>query len=223
MGMAEPMTALSDWIMGAIALGCAAVLRADPPQRSVMRWRMGFVATGVGSIAGGVYHALSLTASQTLLDVIWKLSTLSVGVASFFMLLATAASHLGGRGARLLTALAALQLALYAFWMLGHDDFLWVIIDFGSAMLCVAVLQAATCRLAPVASRWILMGIGVAAAGAAVQALGVRPHPKFNHNDLFHVIQMVSLVFLFRGARLARDRERSSTVSPSESRGSYEM
>lgn len=167
---------------------------------------MAFAATGVGSIAGGMVHALSLTASPILLAVIWKVSTLSVGLAGFFMLSATAAS-LGGRGARLLTSIAALQLAVYAIWMLGHDDFLFVIVNYGSAMLCVAAVHAVTYRLAPAASRLILIGIAVAAAGAAAQTLGISPHPRFNHNDLFHVIQMVSLVLLYHGARLARDRE----------------
>ena len=38
-------------------------------------------------------------------------------------------------------------------------------------------------------------------AGAMVQASGFRLHEHFNHNDLYHVIQMVALVLLYRGAK----------------------
>jgi len=206
MTIAEPMTALTDWIMGGIALVCAARLRVDPPQRSVTRWRIGFLATALGSFAGGLYHALSQTGPQTFLEVLWKTSTVSVGVASFFILAATAESRLGKRGARLLTGLAALQLFVYTVWILGHDDFLSVIVNYGAAMLVAAILHAVTYRHDPQPARWILAGIAIAAAGAAVQALRISPHPHFNHNDLFHVIQMLSLIALYRGARLARDR-----------------
>lgn len=204
--MAEPMTALTDWILAVIALVCAARLRVDPPQRSVARWRMAFVAMAAGSIAGGLSHALLLSASQTLLGVLWKVTTLSLGAAIFFMLAATASSRLVSQRARLLTGLAALQLVIYTVWMLGHDAFVWVIVNYASAMLCVAVVHAVTYGRAPVAARWILTGIGIAALGAAAQALRISPHRHFNHNDLFHVIQMASVLVLYRGARLARDQ-----------------
>ena len=213
MTIAEPMTALTDWTLAAIALVCAARLRVDPPQRSVACWRMAFVAMAVGSIAGGLSHALLLSAPQTFLRVLWKVTTLSLGVAIFFMLAATAWSRLGRGGSQLLTGLAMLQFVIYSIWMLGHDDFLWVIVNYGSAMLCVAAVHAATYRRAPVAARWILAGIGIAAVGAAVQALRITPHLHFNHNDLFHVIQMASLVVLYRGARLARDNQISDLGS----------
>lgn len=41
---------------------------------------------------------------------------------------------------------------------------------------------------------------------ASVQASGFALHRHFNHNDLYHVIQIAAMVLLFVGARQLRDR-----------------
>ena len=65
-------------------------------------------------------------------------------------------------------------------------------------------------HLSAEASRWIWTGTLaalvvasqlVAILGAAIQALELAPHPAFNHNDLFHVVQMGAILLLVRGAR----------------------
>jgi hypothetical protein len=48
--------------------------------------------------------------------------------------------------------------------------------------------------------RWLQRAIAVTLAGLAVLVLKLSPLPYFNHNDLYHVIQMAGLFFLYRGA-----------------------
>jgi hypothetical protein len=40
---------------------------------------------------------------------------------------------------------------------------------------------------------------------ALIQVLRIAPHPQFNHNDLFHVVQTGALYLLYRGGLLMRD------------------
>jgi hypothetical protein len=47
---------------------------------------------------------------------------------------------------------------------------------------------------------WLKRAIVVSLAGLAVLVLKLSPHPHFNHNDLYHVIQMGGLFCLYRGA-----------------------
>jgi hypothetical protein len=47
---------------------------------------------------------------------------------------------------------------------------------------------------------WLKRAIGVSFAGLAVLVLKLSLHPDFNHNDLYHVIQMGGLFCLYRGA-----------------------
>ncbi len=57
----------------------------------------------------------------------------------------------------------------------------------------------------------LVLGIVTTLVGAGVQASGFTLHRHFNHNDLYHVIQMAATVMLYRGALLARDRSEPTT------------
>ena len=48
---------------------------------------------------------------------------------------------------------------------------------------------------------WIVGGILLSFVGAAIQQSGVSLHQHFNHNDLFHVVQMVAFYLLYRGGK----------------------
>jgi hypothetical protein len=47
---------------------------------------------------------------------------------------------------------------------------------------------------------WLKRAIAVTLAGLAVLVWKLAPHRHFNHNDLYHLIQMAGLFFLYRGA-----------------------
>ena len=53
--------------------------------------------------------------------------------------------------------------------------------------------------------RWLKRGLYVTLAGLAIQQSGWDLHTHFNHNDLYHVVQMAGLYWLYRGARLLND------------------
>ncbi len=46
-----------------------------------------------------------------------------------------------------------------------------------------------------------LLGVAVSLAGALVQSSGIDLHPHFNHNDLFHVIEIGGLYCFYRAGR----------------------
>ncbi|MFA5516389.1 MAG: hypothetical protein WDA20_08890, partial [Desulfuromonadales bacterium] len=56
------------------------------------------------------------------------------------------------------------------------------------------------------AAGWIAGGILVSFVAAGVQATRLAPHPFFNHNDLYHIIQIGAFYLLYRGGRLLADR-----------------
>jgi len=51
-------------------------------------------------------------------------------------------------------------------------------------------------------TRWHAAGLLVSIAGLVIQQGHLSLHPSFNHNDLFHCVQIVALFCFFRGARL---------------------
>ena len=53
---------------------------------------------------------------------------------------------------------------------------------------------------------WLIAGVAVSVAGVLVQLRHIVFHRHFNHNDLYHVIEMAALYLFFRGGALLVDR-----------------
>ena len=95
--------------------------------------------------------------------------------------------------------LFAIQFAVFAIWMVGHDDFSYVILEYLPAMVFVLVVSVWRWlghgwRGGP----WAVAGILTSFVAAGVQASGFALHRHFNHNDLYHVIQMLGFYLIYR-------------------------
>ncbi len=100
-------------------------------------------------------------------------------------------------------ALSMLKLFVYLAWMVTHDDFLFVVYDYGSTMILILIFQVwAFYKLQSSAAGWIVGGILLSFVGAAIQQSGFSLHQHFNHNDLFHIVQMVAFYLLYRGGKV---------------------
>jgi hypothetical protein len=95
--------------------------------------------------------------------------------------------------------------------MLTHDDFLYVIAEYGSSLLIMLALMAAGClHGAPQFRAYLAGGILVSIGAALIQQSGVRLHRHFNHNDLMHVVQMGAVWLLYQGGRRLHDADGGS-------------
>jgi hypothetical protein len=99
--------------------------------------------------------------------------------------------------------LAGVKLIAYEGWMFRHDQFIWVIADTVSTMAVVFILHA--WRHREPGARPILAGVALSALAAGAQALGPDLHEHFNHNDLYHVLQIAAMALFYRGASTIRD------------------
>ena len=204
------MTVLTDYAL-AVVCGVLGGLLLKNRQTHYSRgyWAIAFLALGLAAALGGTWHGFPAPVlSRSTLFRLWTLTLFCAGVASFAMLAGSAYAAAAG-GLRLaLVAFAAAKLAGFTLWIQANQGFIVVILDTGIAMLLVALLHALDRRNA--ASRWILSGVGVSLAGALVQAGGLAPHPDFNHNDLYHVIQAAAMVLYYRGVATMQDRRPES-------------
>jgi hypothetical protein len=207
--ISEPMTLATDYALGTLCASCALLLltRSDTrSQVSVRLWAFAFFAVAVASYAGGTYHGFQYTMTGPWRTALWKMTTLSMGVASFLLLSAAFASTWTGRHRRWLLSAAALKFVMFAGWMVRQDDFRFVIYDYSStlAILMLLVMSGWT-RGIDEHRAYIGCGIVVSIAAAAVQQSGLRLHRHFNHNDLMHVVQMGGMWLLYKGGARLRD------------------
>src|SRR5687767_14183832 len=189
MTISEPMTMATDYLLAAVTAWLAALLfRNANHQKSRIFWAIAFAALALGAFLGGTWHGFARS------DALWKATVLSVGFASFGMVAGSAFAVFSGNARALVAGFAAANLVVYVLWMLKHDEFIYVVVDTGIAFAIVPL--AHLWRF----NGWILAGVAVSVAAGAVQAGGLAPHPHFNHNDLYHVIQIAAMALFYRGA-----------------------
>src|SRR5690349_15237497 len=196
--ISEPMTLATDYLLAAVAAIIAVrVLHTAGGQDARRWWGVAFIALALGAALGGTHHGFRLEA-------LWKPTVLVLGVASAGMVAGSAVATTLGMWRIGLMALAAAKLAVYWFWVWRDDRFIWVVADTSSAFSLLALLHLAAWHRA--GSRWIVAGVAVSIAAAGVQASGLDLHRHFNHNDLYHLVQLAALLVYYRGVRLLTDR-----------------
>ena len=191
MSVSEPMTLATD-----LMLTVAALVFAVRLWRVHRMWALAFLFTAAGSFFGGIHHGFAPHFTPVASLALWKATLFSIGIASFFLLMG---SH------RRLAVFAVVKLIVYLSWMITHDQFMYVILDYGLTLLIVGIV---------VRTRWVMASIVVSVIGALVQQSGFALHRHFNHNDLYHVIQLVALWLLYRGGLQMKGVMNRSTAPP---------
>jgi len=197
--ISEPMTLATDYLLAAVT-GVLAIrlFGRSAKQNSRRCWSAAFVALALAAALGGTHHGFQLQA-------LWKPTVWLIGLAAWAMLSGSAVATTRGRAQQAILVLAVAKLGMFWLWTWRDDRFIWVVADTGIAFTVVALLHLARAR--EPASRWILGGVALSIAAAGVQASGLDLHRHFNHNDLYHVIQIAAMLLYYRGARLLVDRQ----------------
>ena len=175
-------------------------------QRSIILWGLSFVATGIAALIGGTSHGFALYFGTMTKAVIWTATLISIGFASLFLLSSAIITTFKKPLRDWLIAATALKFILFAVWIVSHSEFKYVIYDYVPAMIGVLTVQVyGKYSRGDKSAVWIISGILVSFGAAAVQQGGFTLHEHFNHNDLYHVIQMGAIYMLFKGGILLLD------------------
>src|SRR5258706_5008314 len=158
---------LTDYALGGVS-GVLGFLIFKNHAVSARLWGLAFLALAVTAFLGGTYHGFQITW-------VWKPTVFAIGIASFGMLAGSAYTTTSGNVRRALLAAAALKLVFYEAWMIGHDDFIFVVADTASAMLAVAALPLLP--LGNPATRWVQGGVAAPLTPAGVPSRHARPQP----------------------------------------------
>lgn len=207
MTLYEPTTTVTDLVLGGFSLYLAQRLwRVASAERSRKFWTAALAASGVAALLGALFHGAGPQLAPVVLRGVWKATMLTIGVVSFSLVAAAAAASFATLRSRMVVLIAAtIKLLVYTLWVARESAFIVAVIDYGTAMLFVAALQLRDLKRAGLRARLILAGLLVSIAGATVQASGFTIHRHFNHNDLYHVIQLLATYLLYRGGRLLDD------------------
>lgn len=211
----ELTTAASDAALAVLALVCIRWLAArrpvDPPRVTV--WILVLALLAVASALGAIAHGFELSADTMYL--LWQPLFLSLGLVVALFVVAAAYDGFGPETARrLLIPALVVGACFYLITLLVPGTFLVFVLYEAVAMLVALGLYL---RLAVRISEpwaWLMvLGIGLNIVAAAIQATGsVRLDVvvPFDHNGVFHLVQMVAIVVLVAGIGKSLRNERHS-------------
>ncbi len=205
----EPMTAVTDLMIAAFAIYIARELHAWHGIRFMnihWHWGWAFYMMGIGAFMGAVSHGIGPHFSDASRQLIWKAAIIPVGFTSVFFLMGAFHHSFSFDAVRWLIWIPIAFLGAYLFVILKEDSFLNVVKFFAPAMGFVfAVMLYSHFGIGSPGTGHVAMGIFIMFLGAGVQVSGFSLHQHFNHNDIFHIIQMVGMFYMHRGSQLLVD------------------
>jgi len=205
--LSEPATLASDWVLAAVAvaLGIALFRAAAGERRQARRlWAAAFLAGAVAALAGGAAHGFAASLSLFAHGVLWKTVMVGTGLAGGLILAGTVLATLGGSWRTGLLVGAAGQLALYLALVAGSNDVRLAVWNGAITIVALLGIVLATASHDPRRLAWILLALGLSAAGLAVQRSGLTL-AVLNHNDVCHVLQTAALWPFYRAGLRLRD------------------
>lgn len=203
-GMSEPMTALTDFLLAAVAGALAALLLAPTEMGGATRkmWGAALAATALAALLGGIFHGFHGQLEAVRARRLWWVTLLLSALPPSLLLAAAALGLERGPARSFLLLLAPLKLALTSVLVWRRGNFAVVAYDAGISLLLILLLTLWELGTERAGSEgwWIGAGVMVALVGAVAQQARWRPTPRLNHNDIFHLAQTIACYLLYRGA-----------------------
>lgn len=211
MRLAEPFTSITDYILGAEACIFAFLLFAGyQGQISILLWAAGFAGLGISAFLGGTFHGFQPVLSSSMFLRLQQLSVLAALSTLLLFIAAGIVSAFTGTVSLVLFLSSAVIVAGGIYWTAknhkrdftveGSPVIVWIIFGVLAALFLRHFLVHGN-----TIGYFMFSGALVMLIGIAIQQQEIVIHPKFNENDLCHVVFMVGLYFLYRGGLLLRD------------------
>lgn len=205
----EPMTAATDLLLAVLAVYFALELgrwHATGLMNVHLHLSQTFWALAGAALLGALSHGLGPHLNPVLRSLIWKTSAIAVGLGGGLFLLSACYHVMPYPTVRLLRWLIVLLLVVYTGIILKDDRFIVVVrFYFPCLVFVLLVMVYSQFGLQNPGAGWISSGVLISFLAAGVQVSGLDLHRHFNHNDLYHLIQLVALYFWYRGGLLLGD------------------
>lgn len=209
-GITEPMTVLTNVVLACVAFifgirvsyGAAAAGIA-----SAGAIGFGLVSTAFAAAVGAAAHGLDPVVDREQRDRCWKGALYLMGLVGAASVASVAYFAATGLGRTTILILAALKLVVYLASVARKPEFRLAAVDHASGLaVLLAGAAYAYARWRTPGAPWLIGAVLVSVIAGVIQGRRVALHPHFNHNDFYHVIQIVALYLVYRGGALLVDR-----------------
>lgn len=205
----EQTTAITDLILTMLAIAMIVSLLKTGLNRDKLKTRIWVGAFGFLAFAafmGFLAHGFQM--SVQLNRILWQPLNLSLGLAIAFFVIGVMHDYMGNKVPNWFSPLIIfIAVAFYLFTLLQPGSFFVFIIYESIAMLFSLVIYIILAIRKKLKGAWLMAaGILITIVAAAIQASGavfINLIWQFDFNGVFHLVQMIGLVFLWQGLRAA--------------------
>lgn len=196
----QPMNLIMNWLISVACLICFQKLRYLPTDAYLRWWKNFFLLMGISSFFGGLGHLLAYHAAYPLKVCSWSFAALALFAAEMgsFELLERK-SH----WQRLLKAASLSKVILFISLTVIYFDF--NLVKWNSALGFLGIIMPLHFRhymkTGAIFAIWIVIGILSMSGPALVHGLNIDLHPRFDKDDLSHVMMIITFLILFNGVR----------------------
>ena len=209
-GITEPTTVVTNVLLAGVAFVLTArlgVYASAEGLKAAGAIAGGLFATSLAAALGAIAHGIDPRVDPALRQRMGRGAMYMTGFigAATVMSVAFFAARGSARSAILL--FVAAKLAWYMLAIARRPEFRVAVADYGGALaiLCAGAAYAWV-RWSEPGAPWLIAAVLVSLIGGVIQARRVSLHRHFNHNDLYHLIQIVALYLFYRGGALLVDR-----------------
>jgi len=205
----EPVTTITDVLIAIIALYYSRELTAIYFHQLLnvqYHWIWVFRMLALGAFLGAISHGIGPYFHPRIGDLVWKFTTYSIGIMSYFMVL-TMLHHLFDYPIVLRLRWILIGLIIIYIVIVSLNDNFINVIRFYLPLMVIVVLGLLYTRLTVNAdgTNMIILGILISFVAAGVQQSRVVLHENMNYNDIAHFIQMVAMWCFYRGSLVIKD------------------
>lgn len=199
----EPMTVLTDVLLAAAAAYGGVKIYVASAAPVHLYFSLSFFLVALGTLAGATIHAIRHTSLVFRVPLLWRITGIAVGTSATAMLAATFYHILPADYADLLRWTALGLSIIYAAYIWRDYRFQNVIIFYSILMAFIlGAMGLSYVSTGSPGAKLIAVGIIISFGAAAIQRSGFKLARHFNHNDIYHVIQLIGLYFFYKGALL---------------------
>ena len=198
----EPTTAITDFIIFFTRCYYAWVIVYIPESIFHTFWAISFITLAVSALLGGISHGFGPMLSKIAKMIIWRLTLLFIGLTSMGLLFSVLMIITNGEINIGILLFFVILFIYYNYKIFKNDSFLiaikfylpFIIISL-ACFLYVFIYRGYTGAL------FISVGLLVTIFASLIQSSKIILHKHFNHNDLFHIVQMIGMYLMFEGGQ----------------------
>lgn len=215
----ERVTAATDYLLAAVALFGA--IRLDRVAKrtghlSIRFWAGGFAAVAAAALLGGAWHGFFPLLEADAAALLWKVTLAAAGIGDFLLIAGAAFGAVSRRAAVWISRAAACKLGVFLAGALPTDSFAPVVADAALTLAAISALQwLARLGRRAASAPWILGGVAVSVAAAAIEVVRPPLLPPFGPDAAYHLVQLGGLLLFLRGGLLLSDRHPPPGSRPS--------